>query len=911
MPGESKLVIVESPAKAKTISNYLGSGFKVLASVGHVRDLPQPSALPAELKKGPYGKFAVNVEDDFTPYYVVSADKKKTVTELKRALKEADELYLATDEDREGEAIAWHLLEVLKPKVPVYRMVFHEITKEAISNALENTRELDLNLVDAQETRRILDRLYGYEVSPLLWRKVKAGASAGRVQSVATRLLVDRERERMAFIPASYWDIQATLVPHSGNTAFTATLVEVDGHRIATGRDLGDDGKLTKKAKAAQVTVLTETGALKIGKALEATADFTVRKIETKPYTRRPAAPFTTSTLQQEASRKLRMSSRDTMRIAQSLYENGYITYMRTDSTALSSQALTAARAQATALFGAAEIPEKPRVYAKKAKGAQEAHEAIRPAGATFRTPDQLAGQLSGAQLGLYDLIWRRTIASQMNDARGQTATVRAGAQAGTKDTVFAASGTVITDRGFLAVYEEGRDKERYGAGKDVRLPKLTEGDHLHATEVSYADRDHQTSPPPRYTEASLVKALEERGIGRPSTYAATIGVIGDRGYIERRGQALIPTWLAFSVTRLLEENLPTLIDYDFTAALEGDLDKIATGTQDRTKWLSQFYLGTDGSGEVDGLRHSVETLGDIDARAINSVDLGGGITVRNGRYGPYLEKEDGTRASVPADVAPDELTVEKATELFKAAADDGRELGVLPETGRMIVAKNGRFGPYVTEVLSEEEAALKGAKKIKPLTASLLKSQSLTTITLEDALALLRLPREVGTHPETGKVITAQNGRFGAYLKMGTDSRSLENEEQIFTITLEDALALYAQPKQRRTAKPPLRDLGEDPHTGLKVTIKDGRFGPYITDGKTNVTVPRIESVEDISAERCFDLLADKRAKGPTKKKTTKKTTKKTKKVATAKKTTKAKSAKPTNATTAYKTAKASKTTE
>ena len=899
----SKLVIVESPAKAKTIAGYLGPSFHVLASVGHVRDLPKPSDLPADMKKGPYGKFAVDVDDGFDPYYVVSPDKKKTVTQLRKALKEADELYLATDEDREGEAIAWHLLQVLKPKVPVYRMVFHEITKDAISNALANTRELDTDLVDAQETRRVLDRLHGYEVSPLLWRKVQAGSSAGRVQSVATRMVVDRERERIEFVPATYWDIAATLANDEGE--FEAKLVELDGHRLATGRDFGDDGQLTKKAQLAKVHVLQAEQASALGKALEKTSPYTVQKLDTKPYTRRPAAPFTTSTLQQEASRKLRMSSRQTMRVAQTLYENGFITYMRTDSTALSSQAIAAARKQASELYGATSIPAKPRFYATKSKGAQEAHEAIRPAGAHFRSPDQVAGQISGAELRLYDLIWKRTVASQMNDARGQTATVRIQADSSEGKATFSASGTVITDRGFLAAYEEGRAKDRYAksAGENVRLPKLSEGDTLQVKKVDYEDREHTTTPPPRYTEASLVKALEERGIGRPSTYAATIGVIGDRGYVLHRGQALIPTWLAFSVTRLLEQNLPDLVDYDFTASLEEDLDKIAAGNADRKQWLGQFYFGADGSGEVAGLKHAVSSLGDIDARTVNTIDLGEGVAVRVGRFGPYLEDKDGKRASIPDDVAPDELSPEKVKELYAAAADDGRELGVYPNTGRTIVAKNGRFGPYVTEVIPEEEQGT-GKKTIKPKTASLLKTQNLADITFEDALQLLSLPREVGTDPESGEVITAQNGRFGPYLKKGKDSRSLETEEQMFTITLEEALKIYSQPKQRgrRAAKPPLRELGTDPATEKPVVIKDGRFGPYITDGTTNVTVPRGESIEHLEVERAFQLLADKRAKGPRKKATKKTTKRSTAKKTTTKKTTTKKAA--TKKTTAKKPA-------
>lgn len=893
-----KLVIVESPAKAKTIANYLGPDFTVLASVGHIRDLPQPSELPESKKKGPLGKFAVDVEHNFEPYYMVNPDKKKTVTELKRALKEADELYLATDEDREGEAIAWHLLEVLKPKVPVKRMVFNEITKEAVTSALNNTRQIDDRLVDAQETRRILDRLVGYEVSPLLWRKVNRGLSAGRVQSVATRLVVDRERERMAHVAANYWDIE---VGFSSGEEFKAKVSHLDGLRVAQGRDFGDDGELKKPL---EVVHLNEEAARALSGALEALGEggAHVLGVERKPYKRRPPAPFTTSTLQQEAGRKLRWNSRDTMRTAQSLYENGYITYMRTDSTALSKEALTASRAQARELFGESYVPASPRIYAKKAKGAQEAHEAIRPAGNHFRTPDEVAGELSSAQLALYDLIWKRTLASQMTDAKGTTDTLRIGMKtaemeevgplaSGGHDVTASVSGTVITHPGFLAAYEEGRDADRYSdkdARGEQRLPKLAEGASVDV--VSASPEGHETTPPPRYTEASLVKALEERGIGRPSTYAATISVIIDRGYVTKRGQSLVPSWLAFSVTRLLVENLGNLVDYDFTATMEQDLDHIAAGDQDSVAWLKSFYLGEGDeapavSEDGKGLRHQVESLGEIDARAVNSLDLGNGVAVRVGRYGPYLEREDGKRANIPNEVAPDELTPEKVAELFKEAENDGRVLGQNPANGRDIVAMNGRFGPYVSEVISEEEQA-GSKKKIKPATASLFKSMDLATVSIDDALKLLSLPREIGKDPE-GEPITAQNGRYGPYIKRGSDSRSLESEDQIFTTTLEEALALLAQPKTRgrRAAKPPLREFGLDPVSEKKVTVKDGRFGPYITDGTTNISVPKSESVEGLTEERAFELLAEKRAKGPAKRKTTKKTTAKKASSSTAKK--------------------------
>ncbi|WP_454935512.1 type I DNA topoisomerase [Actinomyces oris] len=972
----TKLVIVESPNKVRSIAGYLGPEFDVEASVGHIRDLPQPSELPATMKKGPYGKFAVDVEDDFTPYYVVNPDKKKTVAQLKKALKEADELYLATDDDREGEAIAWHLQQVLKPKVPVRRMVFTEITREAVTRALDNTRELDIHLVDAQETRRILDRLVGYEVSPVLWRKVRAGLSAGRVQSVATRLVVERERERMAFRSASYWGVEATFstvlsavdVTARQEASFTARLVTLDGRRVATGRDFNDDGQLRPAALKASAVHLHQVGATAVAEAI-GRGEPRVVGVEDKPYKRRPAAPFTTSTLQQEASRKLRMNPRETMRVAQGLYENGFITYMRTDSTVLSGQAVAAARSQVAELYGAEYVPERPRVYASKSKGAQEAHEAIRPAGDHFRTPAQVSGELTGAQFRLYELIWKRTVASQMADAVGSTATVTvevpltpvAGESRDSGPTFstagLTASGTVITFRGFLAAYEEGRDAERYqddaGAAakdsKDVRLPAMIAGQELAALDAEASG--HETTPPPRYTEASLVKALEEREIGRPSTYAATMSTISDRGYVDHRGQALVPTWLAFAVTRLLEENFAELVDYDFTASMERDLDRIAAGEEDRVAWLRRFYNGQGGvgteqaaqaaSGELEaaaaalraqGLKRLVDNLGEIDARAVNSIEIGEGITLRVGRYGPYLEDAEGKRANVPADLAPDELTVDKARELFTRAADDGRELGVDPASGHVIIAKDGRYGPYVTEVLPEPEEtaeaeATKTAKtakstktkkttkaakaaKPKPRTASLLRSMDLSTVTLEQALDLLSLPRVVGQDPESGEDITAQNGRYGPYLKKGTDSRSLETEEQIFTVTLEQALEIFAQPKRRRgqaAARGPLRELGQDPATEKPVVIKDGRFGPYITDGQTNVTVPRSEDPATISAERAFELLADKRAKGPAKKRTTRKTTSKK---ATTKKTTtkKAATTKKTTAKTATSKAAASK---
>lgn len=895
------LLIVESPSKVKTISGYLGDAYEVESSMGHIRDLPQPSELPEELKKSPVGKFAVDLENDFEPYYVVNTDKKKKVTELKRKLKEADALYLATDGDREGEAIAWHLLEVLKPKVPVYRLTFPEITREAIERAFGELREIDSNMVNAQETRRVLDRLYGYEISPVLWRKVSRGLSAGRVQSVATRLVVERERERMAFTSANYWNLSGLFTTGS-NESFTAKLSAVDGVRVASGKDFADNGQLKSSAKVAH---LDEAAATSLASGLE-NATFSVRSVETKPYTRRPAAPFTTSTLQQEAARKLRFSSRSTMQVAQRLYENGYITYMRTDSVALSNQAINAARKQANELYGADFVPDKPRVYASKSKNAQEAHEAIRPAGDSFRTPSAVKSALSADEFRLYELIWKRTVASQMADAKGSTASIKlGGTSTDGRDAEFSASGTVITFRGFLAAYEEGTDAGRWDENAqkseakdgDKRLPQMAEGDQLTGTDIEAAS--HQTTPPPRYTEASLVKVLDELGIGRPSTYAATISTIMDRGYVNVRGGALVPSWTAFSVVRLLEEHFEKYVDYEFTAAMEEDLDRIARGEQARTTWLSDFYFGGN---EKRGLKPIVDNLGDIDARAINSIEVAPGVNLRVGKFGPYLETGGGVdtetgeitdpiRANVPADLAPDELTAEMAAELIEKGKNDGRELGVDPETGRTIVARDGRFGPYVTEVIpemTEEEIQAwmdaqpteyykngrakpkKKPKPEKPRTSSLFKSMDLATVSLEQALQLMTLPRVVGKDEE-GTEITAQNGRFGPYLKKGTDSRSLETEEQIFSITQEQALEIYAQPKQRGrgTAKPPLAEFGIDPVSEKKIVVKDGRFGPYITDGTTNITVPRSETIESLTHERAVELLAEKRSKGPVKRKT------------------------------------------
>ncbi|MFN8156916.1 MAG: type I DNA topoisomerase [Candidatus Nanopelagicales bacterium] len=855
--GSRTLVIVESPAKAKTIQGYLGDGYEVEASVGHIRDLPKRAAdIPAKYKGEAWSRLGVDVDRGYQALYVVDADKKNKVAELKKKLAESDQLLLATDEDREGEAIAWHLLEVLNPKVPVKRMVFHEITRDAIQRAVDETRELDKSLVDAQETRRILDRLYGYEVSPVLWKKVMTGLSAGRVQSVATRLVVDRERERIAFRSASYWDIEGLFDPGS----FTAKLVAVDGARVATGKDFSDLGVLTRNDAAH----LTEETATSLAAALDGAA-FTVRSVEDKPYKRSPAAPFMTSTLQQEASRKLRWGAQRTMRVAQGLYERGYITYMRTDSTTLSESAMNAARTQAAQLYGSDHVSEVPRRYDRKVKNAQEAHEAVRPAGDVFRTPAQVAGELNGDDFLLYDLIWKRTVASQMADARGQTATIRLGATASDgRDAEFSVSGTVITFRGFLAAYEESVDDERDKDDADDserRLPPLKVGDSV--TALRLEPEGHSTNPPPRYTEASLVKALEERGIGRPSTYASILGTIVDRGYVVKRGSALVPTFLAFAVVRLMEEHFTRLVDYDFTAQLEEVLDSVASGDLDRVAALDRFYRG-DASEQFAGLHALVNDLGEIDAREISSFPIADSdIVLRVGRYGPYIERGE-ERANVPLDLAPDEVTKEKAEELLALPSGD-HPLGVNPETGLEIVAKTGRYGPYVTELLPED-----APKSAKPRTASLFSDMAVDTVDLETALKLLSLPREVGADPADGVVITAQNGRYGPYITKEKDSRSLPSEESIFTVTLEEALALLAQPKTRRgqAAPKPGVIVGVDPSTGKEIQLKEGRFGPYVTDGETNASLRRADDPSTLSVERAADLLAEKRAAGPAPKK-------------------------------------------
>jgi DNA topoisomerase I len=905
------LIIVESPAKAKTIARFLGDEFDVStgdvsasgarhllkpvveSSVGHIRDLPAGAADVPEAYKGEsWARLGVDVENDFKPLYVLNPDKKDVVKRLRSELKAADELFLATDEDREGEAIAWHLLEVLNPPddMPVKRMVFHEITPHAIEEAINNPRQLDRRLVDAQETRRILDRLYGYEVSPVLWKKVSRGLSAGRVQSVATRLVVERERERMQFVAASYWDIEGEFSTREGGERFGATLVQLDGSRLATGKDFDLFGQPVR----ADVAVLDEPGATRLASELRG-APFAVRSVERKPYRRRPAPPFITSTFQQEASRKLRLSAQQAMRYAQSLYENGYITYMRTDSTTLSATALSAARTEIAARYGDQYLPSEPRSYAKKVKNAQEAHEAIRPAGDSFRSPEQVAREVNAGEARVYELIWKRTIASQMTDATGETVSVRLGTTTSTgRDAEFATSGTVITHQGFLLAYVEDRDEGDANGDDDRerRLPSLAEGDVLDAHELS--PKGHETSPPPRYTEASLVKRMEELGVGRPSTYASIINTIQQRGYVWKKGSALVPSFTAFAVVTLLERHFPNLVDYAFTARMEDDLDGIASGEGESAPWLADFYFGRlDGGNKREGgLKQLVsEQLDDIDAAEINSILLGHDpdglpIYAKPGKQqSPYLVRGDDT-ASIPDDLPPDELTVDKALELL-ARPKGGRELGVDPETGLPVYAKTGRFGPYVQLGEFDDESGE------KPKMASLFQTMSVDDVNLDEALRLLGLPRVVGVDRDSGEEITALNGRYGPYLKKGDDTRSLETEEQIFTVSLDEALRLFAEPKRRRGQRPTplLRELGDDPVSGKPMVLKDGRFGPYVTDGEMNASLRKGDDVDTITIERAAELLQDRRERGPAKKRTAKK--KVAKKRAAKKATTKKRAAK------------------
>ncbi|MGO1384766.1 MAG: type I DNA topoisomerase [Arachnia sp.] len=861
-----RLVIVESPTKATKIAGYLGDGYIVESSRGHIRDLPKGAAdVPAKYKGEKWARTGVNVDKDFEALYVVAADKKATIKDLKAKLAGVDELLLATDGDREGEAIAWHLLQELKPKVPALRMVFHEITPSAIAEAVSNPRELDVDLVDAQETRRILDRLYGYEVSPVLWKKVMPKLSAGRVQSVATRLIVDRERQRIAFVPASYWDLDAVL--DGGENAeprsFPARLGAVGGSKVAQGRDFNAEGQLTSE----DALVLDEASARKLGEAIEA-ATLTVTSVEAKPYTRRPYEPFRTTTLQQEAGRKLGFTSQRTMSVAQELYEKGFITYMRTDSVTLSASAVKAARDQVTELYGEKYLPAKPRVYVSKVKNAQEAHEAIRPAGDSFQHPDKTG--LHGDTLRLYRLVWMRTVASQMADARGEQLTVKIDArmqqpvelaQGPVQNVELISSGRTIVFHGFLKAYVQGVDDDSASDDSQSRLPQLEQGQEVYAESITAVG--HETKAPARYTEPSLVAKLEELEIGRPSTYASIIRTITARDYVFKKGSALVPTWLAFAVTRLLEEHFAELVDYKFTAQLEDLLDEIAAGHADRLKVLTEFYRGPEGA-KNQGLESLVSELGEIDARGLSTFPLkDSGIDVRVGRYGTYVESSDGRRANVPDDLPPDALTLELAEELLSKPLDEEHELGVDPDTDLMVVAKNGRYGPYVTEILPED-----APKSRKPRTGSLFSSMAVDTVDLETARRLLSLPRVVGKDSE-GIEVTSQNGRYGPYLKRGTDSRSLTSEAQIFDITLEEALAIYAQPKTRgrAAAAAPLKEFGEDPVSGKPVVLKSGRFGPYVTDGETNATLRRDDSPEDIDPSRAFELIADKRAKGPAKK--------------------------------------------
>jgi DNA topoisomerase-1 len=859
--GTRRLVIVESPAKARTIAGYLGSGYVVESSIGHIRDMPDRAAeIPIKYRKEPWARLGVNVDADFEPLYVVNSDKKQQVSKLKSLLKDADELLLATDEDREGEAIAWHLLEELKPRVPARRMVFHEITPEAIAHAVATPREMDNGLVEAYQTRRVLDRLYGYEVSPVLWKKVMPQLSAGRVQSVAIRLVVDRERERIAFRAARYWDLEAEFaktVADGGDaaTSFPATLISVDGRRVAQGRDFAPTGELRGADGQAAILHLDGEAAAALAGRLSG-ADFSVRSVERKPYRRSPYAPFRTTTLQQEASRKLGFSAKYAMSVAQRLYENGHITYMRTDSITLSQTAITAARTQARELYGAEYVPDAPRVYTSKVKSAQEAHEAIRPSGDRFKTPAQTG--LSGDERRLYELVWKRTVASQMKDATGESVSVRvAGRSSSGEDAEFGASGKIIGFYGFLKAYVEGSDDPDAELDDNQRrLPPLAEADPLTALRLAAAE--HATRPPARYTEASLIKELEDREIGRPSTYASIIGTILDRGYVFKKGTALVPSFVAFAVVTLLEQHFSQLVDYDFTAKMEDGLDEIARGEAARVPWLRRFYFGTEGE---EGLKELVSDLGDIDARQVSSFPLAGtDIVVRVGRYGPYLE-QDGQRVNVPEGTAPDELTPEYAAELLARPSGD-KILGTDPATGKTIIAKAGRFGPYVTEQLEEGAPA-----SAKPRSVSLLKTMDLDSVTLEDALRLLSLPRTLGELD--GEPVTAQNGRYGPYVKKGNDSRSLESEEQMFTVTLDEARELFAQPKPRgraarAAAAPPLRELGEDTASGKPIVLREGRFGPYVTDGETNASLRKGDTIDSITPQRAIELLAERRAAAP-----------------------------------------------
>jgi len=837
------LVIVESPAKAKTISKFLGNAFDVRASVGHVADLPS---------KG----LQIDVDNGFKPTYELTIRGKDVVRDLRAAMKDASELYLATDEDREGEAISWHLLEYLKPKIPVKRMVFHEITKAAIDHAVANPRSIDYGLVDAAETRRLLDRLYGYEVSPVLWRRVNRGLSAGRVQSPSVRLIVERERERIAFVTAPYWDIEL----HTGTSpAFSATLVAVDGAKVATGKDFTSDGRPKKN-----VVVIPEGRARSLATALEG-ADFTVRSVEEKPYRSQPKAPFMTSTLQQEGGRKLRLGAAQVMRIAQGLYERGYITYMRTDNVVLSDEALGAVRAEVQRSYGANFLSPAPRQFSTKVKNAQEAHEAIRPT-TPLRSPDQLSGELNGQELSLYRMIWQRTLASQMADANGTTVSVRLGATAreaaGSADTEFAASGTTITFPGYRQVYVESTDESEAEEEREALLPPLTVGQAVPV--ASLTPNGHATVPPARYTEASLVKRLEELGIGRPSTWASIIQTVQDRGYVWKKGQALVPTWTAFAVVGLMEKHFDGLVDYAFTARIEEDLDSIARNERQKQDWLQHFYFGDDEE-DLPGLKRMVEeNLDSIDAAEINTFPIGldpdgNEVVVKPGKYGPYVKRGDDT-ASVPDDLTPDELTLEVALKLLAAPKSD-EPIGEMD--GYPVYAKNGRYGPYVQ--WGAPDNLPPGLEK--PKMASLFKTMVFERITLGEARELLTLPRTLGTDPSDGLEIIANNGRYGPYVQKGKDFRNITSEEQLLTISLAEAVAIFSQPKVFRrggatnmAAKGPLKEFGNDPVSGKPVVAKDGKFGVYVTDGETNASLSKGDRLDAMEPERAYELLALRR---------------------------------------------------
>ena len=892
--GSYALVIVESPAKARTIEGYLGDGFIVESSVGHIRDLPSSAReIPANVSSEPWARLGVNVDDSFAPLYVIPASKQPQVTKLRKLLKGADALFLACDEDREGEAIAWHLTEVLKPKVPVRRMVFDEITRPAIEAAIESTRDIDQRLVSAQESRRILDRLYGYEISPVLWRKVKPKLSAGRVQSVATRLVVERERIRMRFHQSEYWDLEAEFKTDEGK--LTAGLIELGDLPVATGRHFVETtGELEDPSAVAH---LQAEDATQLTASLRAQT-FTVSQVTQKPFTNKPYAPFITSTLQQEAGRKLRFTAQRTMRLAQSLYENGFITYMRTDSTTLSSQALNAARSQVAELYGQQYLPDEPRVYRSRSKNAQEAHEAVRPAGEAFRTPKQVSSQLDPDQLKLYDLIWKRTVASQMKDAHGMRTNVRISAPTADRGTaVFSTSGKVITFPGFLRAYVEGSDDPAAALDDQEKVLPPVKQDQVVATQ-KIEPQQHFTQPKGRYTEASLIREMEERGIGRPSTYASIIQTIQDRGYVRVKGSALVPTFTAFAVVNLLEKHLPDLVDYGFTARMEDGLDTISRGEADAVPWLHNFYFGEQTSSGGDrlaevGLKDLIGSHADeIDPRSISAIPLGKTpageeIVCRVGRYGPYIQiGEQDLRATVPDEIAPDELTVERAVQLLHDAEQGDKELGIDPQTDKPVYMKTGRFGPYVQ--LGDPELTPKGNVKAggKPKMASLWPTMSIESVTIEEALMLLSFPREVGEHPETHEAITAQDGRYGPYIKMGTESRSLTDHDKLGTVTIEEAVELLKQPSSRgrsRSGGTSLAELGNHPTSELPISVKSGRYGNYVTDGEVNATIPKEKEPEDITLDQAVELIAireqkmrdqgkDPRAKKAPKKKAAKK---------------------------------------